>query len=212
MAAADDLNVFMVCRALVEDQLTALPDGYSLRSLRPDEIAVWRAFPFDTEAEARAYESFMSDFFDSVYRDRSEDFFESTKVICGVDDRPVGTCGIWRAYERLTTLQWLKVRREDEGRGVGRALVSAVLRELGPETFPVYLHTQAGSHRAIKLYTDLGFDIIEGELPGPRPNEAEDAMAQLASVMPTEAFTALRTTIAPPELLAVLAEHDTIEF
>ena len=212
MSAADDLNVFMVCHTLVEDQLTALPDGSTLRSLHPDELTVWKAFPFDTEVDARTYASFMSDFFDSVYADRPEDFFDDTKVVCDADDRPIATCGVWSAYGRLTTLQWLKVRPAEEGRGVGRALLSAILRGLSPDAFPVYLHTQAGSHRAIKLYTDLGFDIIVGELPGPRPNEASEALTHLATVMPARAFAAIRTTGAPAELVTVLAEHDSIEF
>ena len=54
-------------------------------------------------------------------------------------DLPVGTCFLWKAYGKLDTLHWLKVKPEYEGKGIGRALIARVLQEKGlGSRFPAY--------------------------------------------------------------------------
>lgn len=208
-----DLDVFMVCRQVATDQLTSMPDGYSMRSMRADELDVWKAFPFDTPADVAAYDGFMSDFFERAYAARAEEFFAATTFVCDEGDRPIATCGIFGSYDgTLTTVQWFKVLRSHEGRGIGRALMSELLRAVPPSDFPIHLHTQPGSVRAIKLYSDLGFDLIAEDLPGPRPNQYAAAMVHLERTMPPADFARLRTAPATPELRAALDRFDTIEF
>ena len=205
-----DLNVFMMCRALNRAALSELPAPYRARRLRRDELAWWKAVPFDgaiTDAQA----AFMDDWYARVYAPREALFFERNRVVCDEDDRPVATCFVWESYGVLSTIHWFKVVREHEGKGLGRALLSLVMRDLGPARYPVYLHTQPGSYRAIKLYSDLGFDLLSGGPLGGRTNDLDAYLPILERVMPPAAFRSLRITPAPEELRRFLATTTTIE-
>ena len=63
----------------------------------------------------------------------------------------MGTCFLWKAYGKITTLHWLKVLPQLEGLGLGRGLLSQVLAQAGPEDFPIYLHTHPSCFRAVHL-------------------------------------------------------------
>jgi GNAT superfamily N-acetyltransferase len=207
-----DLNLFMMCGRLDPSALAPLPSGYTLRSCRPDELAVWKAFPFDTPAEAAANEQFMTDFFATAYGGREAEFFERTTFVCDDRDVPVATCMIWESYRELTTVHWFKVLRAYEGKGIGRGLLSALMRDVAPGDYPVYLHTQPGSYRAIKLYSDFGFRVLVNERTGTRPNEYEESLRHLRAVMPPEEFARLQTAVAPARFEEVLHRHPTVEF
>jgi ribosomal-protein-alanine N-acetyltransferase len=62
-------------------------------------------------------------------------------------------------------LQRLAVRPEDQGRGVGRALVADGLAWLARRHVEdVLVNTQESNHRAIGLYRSLGFEPDRSEL------------------------------------------------
>jgi ribosomal protein S18 acetylase RimI-like enzyme len=207
MAEIPDLNVFMMCEQLERGALSTLPSGYTIRSMRPDELDVWKAFPFDSAEEAAEHRPFMDRFFADVYETQAESFFVATKFVCDAQDTPVATCAIWRSYGELTAVHWFKVRKSLEGHGLGRALLSELMRPLAPDDYPVYLHTQPGSFRAIKLYSDFGFRILVNERTGSRTNDHVEALRHLCDVMPPAAFAGLRTAVAPPHFEDVLARH-----
>jgi GNAT superfamily N-acetyltransferase len=207
-----DLNLFMMCEQLDASALAPLPPGYTMRSSRPDELSVWKAFPFDTPAEAAANEQFMTDFFATAYGGREDEFFARTKFVCDENDVPIATCMIWKAYGELTSVHWFKVLPPYEGQGIGRGLLSVLMREIATGDYPVYLHTQPGSYRAIKLYSDFGFRILVNERTGTRPNEYEESLRHLRAVMPPEEYARLQTAVAPARFEQVLRRHPTIEF
>jgi GNAT superfamily N-acetyltransferase len=207
-----ELNLFMICRSLRREALSAIPAPYRLRSMRPDELATWKAMPFDDEATAAAFDGFMGDWAARVYGGREAEFHARTLFAVDSDDRPVGTCMLWDAYGRLPTIHWLKVVAPLEGRGIGRALLSAVLRDLDPAAYPVYLHTQPESARAIALYTDFGFDLLSGERFGTRTNDLEASLPILRELLPPARFACLRISEPPPEFVAFMATTTTEEF
>jgi GNAT superfamily N-acetyltransferase len=212
MPDPDDLNVFMICEQLVASAMTAMPAHLTVRRCTADDFAVWKAFPFDTDDDVSAYDGFMSAFFASAYAGREAAFFDATLFVCEPDGTPIATCGIWPAYGELTTVQWFKVRLSHEGRGIGRALLSLLLGGLRGDQFPVYLHTQPGSFRAIKLYSDFGFRIIVNERTGPRPNDHVAAIERLRELMPPAAFARLGTARASQHFEAVVEGTARIEF
>lgn len=203
--------MFMMCERLVTSEFSALPVGYRIRSSRPDELGVWKAFPFDTAAEAAANDSYMTAYFNDVYSGREAAFFEATKFICDADGTTVATCAIWPAYGCLTTVHWLKVRKSHEGLGIGRALLSELLRDIPSRKFPVYLHTQPGSFRAIKLYSDLGFQILDNDT-GQWRNDYLEAMHELRERMPADVFARLGVTTAPDPFVEIVRSHAKHEF
>ena len=51
----------------------------------------------------------------------------------------------------------------NEGKGLGRALLTEILKNAG---LPIYLHTQPTPARAIKLYSDFGFKLTTDPIIG----------------------------------------------
>lgn len=200
-----DCNLFMMCKSLNESALTELPVGYHIRSGRRDELEIWKAIHFDTPAEAAANHAYMTGFFDRVYAPDGELFFKRCLFICDSEDRPVGTCTAWRNFGCATTIHWFKILREYEGKGLGRALLSEVMRRLSANDYPVFLHTQPSSYRAVKLYSDFGFSLLTDAQVGHRSNDLSVALPHLKNIMPAAAFESLRFAAAPKWFLDAAA-------
>lgn len=113
-----DLNVFMMCEALNYDALSEMPAGYSVRNCRPDELAIWKAMPFDSPESAKEFDGFMTGFFNATYGGKEELFFARTLFVCDSEDKPLATCFVWKAYNEFNTVHWFKVLKEYEGKGI----------------------------------------------------------------------------------------------
>lgn len=211
--SVEDFNLFMMCPALNPSALRPLPEGYTVRFCREQELDFWMTFHFDTKEEGAAYLEDMKRFFQPVYAPAGGLFFRSCQFLCDPQGRPVGTCFLWKAYGTLSTVHWFKVRKDQEGKGLGRALLSHVLRFLPPEEYPVYLHTQPGSFRAIKLYTDFGFQLLSSpEKIGFRENQLEQSIPYLREHMPPGVFEALRFAPAPKDFVEAVSQSAVSEF
>jgi GNAT superfamily N-acetyltransferase len=208
----DDLDLFMVCPALDRSALTALPAGYHFRHCRADEVTTWMDMQFDDEADAVAYRPFMVSWFDRVYGQRGASFLERCTFACDGSDHPVATAFTFVTSQGITTFHWLKVRRSHEGMGLGRAIAGRVMDELAPTSYPVLLHTHPTSQRALKLYSDLGFDLVVDAHVGSRSNDLDAALPYLERTMTPSAFSALRFARAPDAVLAALATETEPEF
>ncbi|MCU0238051.1 MAG: GNAT family N-acetyltransferase [Pyrinomonadaceae bacterium] len=206
-----DLNVFMMCEVLNVDALSELPDGFSVRNCRPDELDIWKAFPFDDNFNDE-YDRFMSDFFNATYGDKEDLFFARTLFVCDAQDKPIATCFVWKAYDEFNTIQWFKTAKEHEGKGIGRALLSIVMRDLKAEDYPIYLHTQPASFRAIKLYSDFGFALLSGEKIGIRKNDLDEYLPILEKFMPKKHFRNLKIVDAPKEFVETANKYETNQF
>jgi ribosomal protein S18 acetylase RimI-like enzyme len=207
-----DLNIFMICEALNRNSLTELPASYSIRSCRPDELGVWKMMPFDDANLAKEYEGFMSDYFATTYGGKEELFFDKTLFVCDRQNKPIATCLSWNAYDEFITIQWFKVLKEYEGQGIGRALLSIIMQKLGMHDYPVYLHTQPSSFRAIKLYSDFGFSLLSGDKFGIRKNDVDKCLPILEKFMPQEYFQKLKVITAPKEFEDTVKKYDTNQF
>lgn len=207
-----DKNIFMMCEALNRNSLTELPASYSIRSCRPDELGIWKTMPFDDADLAKEYEGFMSDYFTTDYGGKEELFFAKTLFVCDRQDKPIATCLSWKAYNEFNTIQWFKVLKEYEGQGIGRALLSIIMQKLEMRDYPVYLHTQPSSFRAIKLYSDFGFSLLSGDNFGIRKNDLDECLPILEKFMPKEYFQKLRITTAPKEFEDTVNQYDTNQF
>ncbi|KAM3095862.1 GNAT family N-acetyltransferase [Phormidesmis sp. 146-12] len=132
--------------------------------------------------------------------------------VCDRQDKPIATCLSWKAYDEFNTIQWFKVLKEYEGQGIGRALLSIVMQKLERRDYPVYLHTQPSSFRAIKLYSDFGFSLLSGDDFGIRKNDLDECLPILEKFMPKEYFRKLRITPAPKEFEDAVNKYDTNQF
>jgi ribosomal protein S18 acetylase RimI-like enzyme len=207
-----DKNIFMMCAALNHNALTELPAIYSVRSCRPDELDIWKTMPFDTVDLAKEYDGFMSDYFTTTYGGKEELFFAKTLFVCDIQDKPIATCLSWKAYDEFNTIQWFKVLKEYEGQRIGRALLSIIMRNLELHDYPVYLHTQPSSFRAIKLYSDFGFSLLTGDRFGIRTNDLDQCLPILEEFMPKEYFQKLRIMPAPKEFQDRVSRYELNQF
>jgi ribosomal protein S18 acetylase RimI-like enzyme len=215
-----DKNIFMMCETLNRNAFTKLPTGYLIRNCLPDELDTWKMMPFDDTNLAKEHDGFMSDYFTTTYGGQEKLFFAKTLFVCvsprerlhEQQNKPIATCLIWKAYNKFNTIQWFKVLKEYEGKGIGRALLSIVMQQLEPRDYPVYLHTQPSSFRAIKLYSDFGFSLLAGDKFGIRDNDLNDCLPILAEFMPKEYFQNLKITIAPKEFVDITSKYDTNQF
>lgn len=207
-----DKNLFMMCKELNSSALSALPDGFHVRRCRRDELDIWKSMPFDEKDTAKEHADFMMEYFKQVYGEQEDLFFQKCLFVCDQKDTPVATCFAWKAYGEMTTIHWLKVLKDYEGLGIGRALLSRVMKDLPAEDYPVFLHTQSESFRAVKLYTDFGFALLTDPVIGNRKNDLEESLPILKELMPKEEFDKLQFTSAPKEFLEAVRQPGMDEF
>jgi GNAT superfamily N-acetyltransferase len=199
-----DKNIFMMCDLLNRSALRELPDPFYVRNCRKDELDIWKAMPFDDPLEAEAYHQFMTEFFATVYESKEYLFYEKCLFVCDENYKPIGTAFIWKAYDAFNTVHWLKVLKGYEDKVIGRALLSIIMKELKEEDYPVYLHTQPGSYRAIKLYSDFGFKLLSDPIIGPRSNDLQECLPILERFMKKKDFNRLQIVKAPAYFLKKL--------
>lgn len=193
-----DLNIFMMCDKVNENAFSNLDNTYYIRNCKKDELDIWKAFPFDNEEDKRNYYQFMNDYFKNVYGKREKEFFDRCLFVCEKKtDKPVSTCFIWKAYNKINTIHWFKTLKEYEGKGIGRALLTYLMKNLNEDELPVYLHTQPSSFRAIGLYSNFGFKIVTNPSIGYRDNHYKQSLEILKRFMRKDAFEKLKFIEAP---------------
>lgn len=205
-------NLFMMCETLNEAALADIPAGFHIRTCRKDELDIWKAIHFDTEAAAREFKPFMDEYFEKVYAPEADKFWDNCMFICNDADEPVGTCFAWTAYGKVTTIHWYKIRREYEGRGLGRALLSHVMRSLNADEYPVFLHTHPACCRAMKLYADFGFSLITDPEVGYRRNDLEISLPYLEQMLLPDVYQALTFAAAPKTFLEAAKSTEYEQF
>ena len=100
----------------------------------------------------------------------------------------IGTATAWWDYvgqRRVPLVHWVAVKPTFQGLGIGKALTHELLQLMrtidGDDTF--YLRTQTQSHKAIRLYEQAGFSIIDDNgIFGYADGRYADAINLLASI------------------------------
>ncbi len=207
-----DKNLFMMCNELNLSALSELPLGYYVRTCQKSELDLWKRIHFDDPEEAKENSGMMTSFFHAVYGSKEDLFFQKCLFACDKNDTPVGTCFAWQSYEKIMTIHWFKVVKSYEGFGIGRALLSIVMKAIDRNDYPVYLHTQPSSYRAIKLYRDFGFSLLSDPVIGYRQNHLADCLPILKDYMPPMDFVKLRVTKAPEDFLLAVKSSEISQF
>ena len=207
-----DKNLFLMCQKLNMNALSELPDQYQARNCKEDELNIWKSMPFDNPKDAKAYHGYMTDFFTQVYAQKEGLFYQKCLFVCDKNDKPIATAFIWNAYGEFNTIHWFKVLKEYESKGIGRALLSIIMKQLKENDYPVYLHTQPSSYRAIKLYSDFGFKLLSDPIIGNRKNDLEECYPILEKYMTKEDFAKLQTEKAPIYFINKLQNEKVNQF
>jgi len=208
-------DLFMMCGKMNPSAMSDLPPGFHFRLCRRDELETWKEmlldFPHTPEIH-HEYMQIMTDYYNDVYAAKSDLFFEKCLLVCDENDTPVGRGFIWKAYDQINTIHWYKVLRAYEGRGIGRAILTAIMKDLKEEDYPVYLHTHPSSFRAIKLYSDFGFDLVSDPVIGYRNNDLEECLPILKKHMPEKDYANLKIVQAPQDFLNAALSSKIAQF
>ncbi|MGI5959345.1 MAG: GNAT family N-acetyltransferase [Massiliimalia sp.] len=207
-----DKNLFMMCPQINLDAMAPLPQGFTARLCRPEDLLIWKRIHFDDPKQAEEFSPFMDTYFEQVYSQKQDLFFSKCLLICAPDGQVVGTCFAWKAYDAVTTIHWFKVLPAYENHGIGRGLLSMVMSTIEKEEYPVYLHTQPSSYRAIKLYTDFGFQLLTDPIIGNRENHVKECLPILKCYMTPSAYENLSFAKAPESFLKVVASSPIDQF
>lgn len=108
----------------------------------------------------------------------------------------IGSCIAWQDMRNgylVSSLHWLVVEDRYSGSGLGRALCSAVMNIYeNKKQFPVYIHTQPWSWKAIFLYLSLGFRLQNVDTFSHYENEYDKAMGALRKIVSDEQYAILQ--------------------
>ena len=135
-----DLNIFMMCEKVNTSAFSDLNKNYYIRNCREDELDIWKEFHFNNKEDKKKYYQYMTNYFKNVYEDKEKEFFSKCLFICEKStNKPVSTCFIWKAYDKIHTIHWFKTLKNHEGKGLGRALLTYLLKDLQQKDLPIYL-------------------------------------------------------------------------
>ena len=169
-----------------------LPDGFSIVSYQAGYERAWAEMEysigdFGSAAEAEQY-------FTETYLQNPE-LFQNILFALNKDGEAAGSCIAWQDLQGtniVSSLHWLVVHERYQGSGLGRALSTAVMNiYAGQGAFPVYVHTQPWSWKAILLYLSLGFRLQKTDSFSHYENEYEKAVAELGKVVTEEQYRLL---------------------
>lgn len=150
-------EVYMVRPHLRDIPVVPLPPGFRIRTMRPDDGALWT----DIWRDAEPFMEIGRDLFQEQF---GHDLRALTwRGFIVEDERGVGVATITAWYHRTFKgedygmIHWVAVRRAYWGRGLGKAMLSHALRQMAQWHKQAFLGTQTKRLAAIKLYLDFGF-------------------------------------------------------
>ena len=137
-----------------------LPSGYHFDFYKDSDLEDWINIHISSE-EFTSYENgfeLFHKFFDSF----TSELGKRCIFIVNDNNEKVGTATVSllekEEYGCLGAVDWLAIKKEYQGKGLSRPLISRVIKlayELGHKK--LILHTQTTSWLAVKLYLDQGF-------------------------------------------------------
>ena len=172
-----------------------LPEGFSIVSYRPGYEKEWARLEcaigdFDSALEAEQY-------FVETYL-RVPEMLPNILFALDTDNAVVGSCIAWhdkRGSDTVSSLHWLVVDEQYQRIGLGRAISVSVMNIYAEQdAFPVYIHTQPWSWKAILLYLSLGFKLQKTDTFSHYENEYDKALNELAKIVTADKFALLQNT------------------
>ena len=158
------INIIMHRKAGAPFPEISMPEGFRAVLYTAGAERDWAAIEtsvleFGKESDALAY--FQKEFLSYPGETERRCLFLETE-----NGEKVATASMWWKYSgkrRDPWLHWVAVKPAYQGRGLGKAVVSAAMSLLleieGDRN--CYLHTQTWSHRAVGVYEQMGFAVTD---------------------------------------------------
>lgn len=182
--------------------LSAVPvlhNGYQFRMYQNGDERKWAQLEyeigdFDLVEEAEQY------FISTYCSNKTLDITKRCVFAVNEKNEIVGSCIAWKDLRNDTlvaSLHWLVVSTQHQGKGIGKALCQKVMQIfLENDEFPVYIHTQPWSYKAIILYVRQGFKIQKTDTFSQYENQFDFAMNTLKKILPEDQYNILVTDIS----------------
>jgi ribosomal protein S18 acetylase RimI-like enzyme len=170
----------------------ALAEGYSIVPYRRGYEKDWARLEYSL-GDFDSVEEAESCFISTYLRGRGP--LGNILFLVNEDNAVAGSCIAWqdrRGDSLVSSLHWLVVDEKYRGMGLGRALCCAamdIFEEQG--NFPIYIHTQPWSLKAIFLYLSLGFKLQKSDTFSHYVNEYHSAMTELMRIVSEKQFELL---------------------
>ncbi len=169
-----------------------LPDGFSIVSYQHGFEKEWAKLEYDI-GDFDSLEA-AEKYFVETYLQNSE-LFPNILFLLNRGHEIAGSCIAWHDMQgenSVSSLHWLVVQERYQGRGLGRALGTAVMNIYAERgALPVYIHTQPWSWKAVLLYFSLGFRLQKTDTFSHYENEYGKAMAELRKTVSEEQYELL---------------------
>ncbi len=156
------IDVLMYRKAGTPVPVYPLPEGYSFSLFQPDDEKEWAEIETSVLEFKRSVDALV--YFQKNYMCALPELQRRCLFVNDPAGKKVATSTIWWEYtgqRRDPWVSWVSVRPDYQGHGLGKAIISKVLR-LGIEIEgdrDFYLKTQTWSHKAITIYEKIGFSI-----------------------------------------------------
>ncbi len=182
-------NVIMRMDSPIPGRFT-LPDGFTADGYREGDMRAWA----EMEVQAGDFETpeAAEKCFAERYLAEPGLLADSMVMIRDPAGRGVSCCIAWHHLRKgapVPSLEWLVTREGYEGRGLARATAALTVRRFAKRgVFPVYLHTQPWSYKAIWLYHEFGFRLALADTFHVYENQVRPALPVLEALMPKEKY------------------------
>lgn len=176
-----------------------LHNGYQFRMYQNGDERKWAQLEyeigdFDSVEEAEQY------FISTYCSNKTLDITKRCVFAVNEKNEIVGSCIAWKDLRNDTlvaSLHWLVVSTQHQGKGIGKALCQKAMQIfLENDEFPVYIHTQPWSYKAIILYVRQGFKIQKTDTFSQYENQFDFAMNTLKKILPEDQYNILVTDIS----------------
>ena len=171
-----------------------LPQGFKYKKYEIGDIDKWASIEVSV-GEFSATEDAI-DRFNREFIPFGDELYDRCYFIVDDNDNYIATASAlyYNAEDtHKATINWVAVKPEFQGLGFGKAIIQKVLSlyKFYEPNQDIYLKTQTWSHRAIKIYLNLGFHVLKNETLAHYQNEYKNAIEVLQKVMDVDTFNLL---------------------
>lgn len=170
-----------------------LPNGFSIVPYKSGYEKSWAELEYSI-GDFESLEEAESYFISTYLQDRT--LLNNIFFLLNENNLIVGSCIAWQDKRKesiVSSLHWLVVDEEYQGRGLGKALCYTTMNRFKEQgNFPVYIHTQPWSWKAIFLYLSIGFKLQKTDTFSHYENEYYKAMTTLKQVITPKQFQLLQ--------------------
>lgn len=179
-----------------EKQKIVLPVGFEIVGYRAGDEKAWAKLEYSTgdfESVEEAEQYFVSTYL------HDEKLYNRILFLLNPERLVIGSCIAWqdeRNGSAVSSLHWLVVDDSYQGRGLGRALCTAVMNLFAERgELPVYIHTQPWSWKAILLYISMDFHIQKEDTFSTYENQFEQALETLHGTVSERQFNFIKNSV-----------------